>query len=171
MKLNIGCGSKILAGFVNVDAASNYSKIQPDVACDISKELPFDAGSVDEAHAYHVLEHFLPFEVAQVLTDWRRVLKPGGLLVLEMPCFDKIMRHFAHQMLDGKPVGDEWKRGLYGDTRYRDEKMLHRWCYGVQELGDLLYEMGFEDVKLEKAQTHMEARDMRMTAIKPMEAT
>ena len=171
MKLNIGCGSKIMDGFVNVDAASNHSHIQPDVACDITKALPFDTGSVDEAHAYHVLEHFIPYEVATILTEWKRVLKPGGLLVIEVPCFDKMMRLFAHKILDNQTIGAEWKWWLYGDPRFKDEKMLHRWCYGVEELGDLLYEMGFEDVKLEKPQTHIEARDMRMTAIKPMEAT
>ncbi len=167
MKLNLGCGSKIMDGFVNVDMASNHSHIQPDVACDITKTLPFEDGVADEIHAYHVVEHFTPFDVPTVLTEWKRVLKTGGLLVIEVPCFDKIMRLFAHKILDGKAIGLDWKYWLYGDPRFQDEKMLHRWCYGVDELGDILYELGFENVQMEKPKTHIEVRDMRMTATKP----
>lgn len=165
MKLNLGCGSKILDGFVNVDMADNHSKIQPDVVCDITGPIPFD--EVEEIHAYHVLEHIAPFKVADVLTEWKRALKSGGLLVIEVPCFDKIMRMYAHKILDGKDIGLNWKFWLWGDPRFNDEKMLHKWCYGVDELGDILYGLGFDNVQLEPAQTHIKERDMRMTATKP----
>jgi predicted SAM-dependent methyltransferase len=165
MKLNLGCGPKMMDGFVNVDMANNYSQMQPDVVCDITGPLPFD--DVDEIHAYHVLEHLVPFKVADVLTEWKRALKPGGLLVIEVPCFDKIMKLYAHKIIDGKGIGIEWKYWLWGDPRFGDEKMLHRWCFGVEELGDILHRIGFENVQLETPQTHIKERDMRMTAVKP----
>jgi predicted SAM-dependent methyltransferase len=109
----------------------------------------------------------VPFKVAEILTEWRRALKKGGLLVIEVPCFDKILKMYAHKVIDGKDIGLEWKYWLYGNPQFHDEKMLHRWCYGVEELGDILYELGFENVQLEPPQTHMKDRDMRMTAVKP----
>lgn len=45
--------------------------------------LPFEDGSVDRVIATHVLEH-VPDPVA-ALTEWTRVLKPGGVLSLILP--------------------------------------------------------------------------------------
>lgn len=167
MKLNLGCGKKIWPGFVNVDFENNHSSIKPDVSCDLTGRLPFEDDSADEAHAYHVLEHFLPYQVPEILLEWKRVLKPGGLIVIEVPCFDKIMRMFAHKVIDGQGIGLDWKQWLYGDPGCKDVSMLHKWCFSIEELGDTLYDAGFEDVKLEPAQTHVPKRDMRMTGRKP----
>ena len=31
-----------------------------------------------------------------MLKDWLRVLKPGGELIIELPCMDKVMRYMAN---------------------------------------------------------------------------
>ncbi len=46
--------------------------------------LPFDSGSIDRIVACHVLEH-LP-NPHQILREWDRVVKPGGLISLVLPC-------------------------------------------------------------------------------------
>jgi SAM-dependent methyltransferase len=45
--------------------------------------LPFADGSFDVLTAWHVLEHMA--DAARALAEWRRVLRPGGLLILETP--------------------------------------------------------------------------------------
>jgi ubiquinone/menaquinone biosynthesis C-methylase UbiE len=45
--------------------------------------LPFPDRTFDVLTAWHVIEH-VP-DVAVTLAEWRRVLKPGGLLVIETP--------------------------------------------------------------------------------------
>jgi SAM-dependent methyltransferase len=55
---------------------------QADVAADGSK-LPVQEGSVDSLVARHNLEHYV--DTVAVLTEWRRVLAPGGSLALIVP--------------------------------------------------------------------------------------
>ena len=48
MKLNLGCGDKILEGYVNVDVAESRAGRQPDVLCDLHHLKPCDANVADE---------------------------------------------------------------------------------------------------------------------------
>lgn len=85
MKLNLGCGDKILEGYVNVDVAESRAGKRPDVLCDLHRLTPFDDNSADEILSVHVVEHFWRWEVVDVLREWIRVFKPGGLMILECP--------------------------------------------------------------------------------------
>jgi predicted SAM-dependent methyltransferase len=62
VKLNLGCGDKILDGYVNVDVANERSGKQPDIICDIRNLNSFTDKS-DEILAVHVVEHFWRWEV------------------------------------------------------------------------------------------------------------
>ena len=129
IRLNLGCGQKIWPGFVNVDLANNWSDVEPDVIADVTGPLPFPDDYADEVHAYHLLEHLWRWKTADCLREWIRVLKPGGLLVLEMPCLDKIAKIIAHSIIDRTPLNPRmsiW--GLYGDASYQSEEMTHKWC-------------------------------------------
>lgn len=168
IRLNLGAGPKKWPGFVSVDLANNWSGVEPDVVADVTQPLPFGDGYADQVHAYHLLEHLDRWKVPGILKEWIRVLKPGGLLVLEMPCFDKICAYVAHCMLDHAPIDHRmsiW--GLYGDPKYESQEMMHKWCYSWVELEQVMTEAGLVDLKREKPQTHQVNRDMRMVGTKP----
>jgi predicted SAM-dependent methyltransferase len=57
-KLNLGCGDKILPGYVNVDVAASRCGLKPDVLCDLHRLTPFEDNTVDEILSVHVVEHF-----------------------------------------------------------------------------------------------------------------
>lgn len=161
MKLNLGCGGKKLSGFVNVDFQGD-----PDVRADVFGRLPFEDGSAEEVHAYHVAEHCYRWEIAGVLKEWARVIKPGGLMVLELPCLDKVLRIFNHHISRGEPVPINltmW--GLFGDPGWKDPAMCHRWAYSVSEMSALMKEAGLT-VEAKQAKTHQPVRDMRLEGIK-----
>lgn len=85
MKLDLGAGPVSPDGFTprgNINGTAIYP-------------LPFDEGSISEIRASHVLEHFAHGEIAAVLADWVRALKPGGHLRIAVPDFGKIAERYV----------------------------------------------------------------------------
>lgn len=102
-----------------------------------------------------------------MLTEWKRVLKDGGKLILELPCMNKVLRHIYDCVRNGEPftMAKTWL-AWHGDPQYRDESMCHRWSYTREMLETLLLQVGFRDVKYEKPRYHFPGRDMRMVCYK-----
>lgn len=165
IKLNLGCGNRHLQGFVNTDLPNNWCKRKPDLEADVRKlELP--TNYADEIHAYHVFEHFYRYESDAILQDWARILKPGGKMVLELPCLDKILALFDYYSREQKDLNYQMTMwGLYGDPGYEDPAMVHRWCYAEAELTDMMENCGLL-VTTHKPETHQPVRDMRLEGIK-----
>lgn len=163
MRLHIGCGKKYLEGFTNTDVQAIPGARAPDVLCDAAS-LPFADGSADELMAIHVFEHFFIFEARKrVLPEWRRVLKPGGKLVLEMPDVVKSAKNLIAGM------GDQWSMwGLYGNQTLEDPYMAHRWGWCFKTIKPELENAGFVSVVERKPQWHggRENRDFRVEAFK-----
>lgn len=120
-KLNVGCGSRVLAGYDNIDLYVTGPRISN---FDI-RALPYGAESVDEVLAEDILEHFPRLEWKAVVTEWVRVLKPGGLITFQFP----EMRHLA-DALYAAPI-EKWEEinrrifGGQGDGRGDGKGMFH----------------------------------------------
>ena len=171
MKLNLGCGDKILPGYVNVDVAEARAGRRPDVLCDLHRLTPFEDNSAEEILSVHVIEHFWRWEVPDVLREWVRVLKPGGRLVLECPNLVAACEAFlADADLHSGP-GPEGQRTMwvfYGDPSWRDPLMVHRWGYTPRSLAAVMAEAGLVNLRQEPAQFKLrEPRDMRVVGEKP----
>lgn len=156
----------MLPGYTNVDFADNHSKVKPDVACDLHR-LPFPDGSVDEILSVHVLEHFWRWEVRGVLREWIRVLKPGGKMVLELPDLMEACKRIVEgpeKFGDLNGHRDMWV--LYGDPKWEDPYMVHRWGYTPATLGALMAECGLKNITREQPQFKLgHPRDMRLVGI------
>lgn len=154
MRVHIGAGDKYWPGWVNVD----YDGDQ-DINCDITK-LPFEDNSVDEIQGIHVFEHLHRMNAPKALAEWNRVLKEDGKLVLEMPCFDKV--------IDLINSGEKNLRmtlmALYGDPRYESEYMVHKWCWSVEELTQEMERCGFT-AQITEPNFHYKQRDFRCVSI------
>lgn len=171
LKLNLGCGDKILPGYVNVDVAPSRGGREPDVICDLHDLHPFATGTVDEILSVHVVEHFWRWEVVGVLREWVRVLKPGGLMVLECPNLRSACEQFLANPEAFSGPGPEGQRTMwvfYGDPVWRDPLMVHRWGYTPQSLAQVMSEAGLTLIRQEPAQFKLrEPRDMRLVGAKP----
>ncbi len=55
VKLNLGCGDKILSGYINVDTVSERAGNKPDIICDVRKLDIFSDEYADEILAVHVV--------------------------------------------------------------------------------------------------------------------
>jgi SAM-dependent methyltransferase len=171
MKLNLGCGDKILEGYVNVDVAESRKDMKPDVLCDLHDlSEHFEDNTADEILSVHVVEHFWRWEVEDILKEWVRVLKPGGKMILECPNLISACQQFlSNPDLHAGP-GPEGQRTMwvfYGDPSWQDPLMNHRWGYTPNSLGFVMHQAGLEQLKQEPAQFKLrEPRDMRITGIK-----
>jgi SAM-dependent methyltransferase len=153
-------------GFVNVDFPDDWHLLKPDEVLNLREPLPYPDGAAEEIHCYHGFEHFYRFEADAILEDWVRVLKPGGLLILELPCLDKIIGIFNAAIKQGiEPPEALTMGGLYGDLSQRSQAMAHRWCYSIGEMKSLMEGLGLE-VKMAPTQTHIAVRDMRLEGTK-----
>jgi len=118
-KLNLGSGSSPLAGYHNLDIKT-HDQIYP---------LPADDGAVDEVRASHVLEHFPHGQVADVVKEWARVLKPGGLLKIAVPDFDWIVKAYSnghrddgrleHYLFGGQADGDDYHKAFFNEEKLK----------------------------------------------------
>lgn len=85
MRLVIGAGERRVDGFIHHDV----QKIAGiDICCDFW-DLPkhVEAGSCEEIHMTHVLEHFPFGETYAVLVALNELLQEGGKLYIEVPNF------------------------------------------------------------------------------------
>lgn len=88
LKLHLGCGSRNIKEFINIDLPISSTTIQDksgaDYYVDILK-LVFPPSTVDEIRLHHVFEHFdRPTALAQ-LCFWHIWLKEDGVLTIETP--------------------------------------------------------------------------------------
>lgn len=173
MRVNFGCGRRVLDGWFNVDAVlSPRAPRAPELLHAvtfkrdgaIANPLPLADGCADELQALHVVEHVCAWEAPALVGEWRRLLKSGGQLILELPDIEKA----AQNLLRGR--GDQWCMWpFYGDPSHRDPWMTHRWGYTPVTIMDLVAECGFVEIKVLPPQTHgpRPDRDMRVEARKP----
>ena len=119
--------------------------------------------------AIHVLEHLWRWEAEAVLTEWSRLLEPGGQLILELPCMDKVFQ-YIHDLPPGPvPIRCQMTSwAFWGDPRYEDPSMTHKWGYFRAELMELMTQVGLEQVQEEPTRYHLKQRDMRITGRKPL---
>jgi SAM-dependent methyltransferase len=171
VKLNLGCGDKILPDYVNVDVAQERAGKQPDVLCDVRNLSKFANDYADEILAVHVVEHFWRWEVVDILKEWVRVLKPGARMVLECPNLQSACEEFLRNPDAGSLPGQEGQRTMwvfYGDPGWRDPLMIHRWGYTPLSLARVMHEAGLAQLQQEPAQFKLrEPRDMRISGVKP----
>jgi ubiquinone/menaquinone biosynthesis C-methylase UbiE len=159
---NLGCGKKKWDGWINVDLHSDIS----DIKCDLRK-LEIGSDSADAVAAIHVLEHFYEYEVFDVLTEWKRVLKPNGKMILELPCMDKVFAYIHNCVITKTPLQPFMSLyALYGDPRHKEPAMCHRWGWFEVPLKQMLESVGMERIEFKEPNYHFPFRDMRIECYK-----
>lgn len=137
VKLNLGCGSRRIKGYIGIDISQDAQAV--DFLLDCSNLSAIQDDTVDVLYASHVLEHFGRNEQQKVLTEWVRVLKPGGIMRLSVPDFSAIVEHYQHSGLSDL-VGL-----LYGGQD--SFQNYHHMCYDYFTLGVAMTNVGLRNVE------------------------
>lgn len=143
MKLHLGCGKRYIPGFVHVDLDA-YDHI--DYQSPVDDLSMFQDETCSLVYASHVLEYFDRVEAIGVLKEWRRVLRPGGVLRLAVPDFDKLVEVYKITEDLSKVLGP-----LYGRIEINGSEgkraVYHKTVYNFNSLKEMLEETGFRDVR------------------------
>jgi predicted SAM-dependent methyltransferase len=140
MKLHLGCWHRFIDGFVHIDWC-DLPHIDYKSSVD---KLPFiPTNAVELIYASHVFEYFDRDEVPQVLEEWLRVLKPGGVLRLSVPDFTKLVEVYRKSGTLRPIIGP-----LYGRMHIESTETLifHKMVYDKKLLTDTLKACGFSEV-------------------------
>ena len=144
MKLHLGCWHRFIPGFIHVDLCDmphiDYMRSIDDLSV-------FDDCSAELIYSSHSFEYFDRTKAVDVLKEWRRVLKPGGVLRLAVPDFDKLIEVYKISGDVEKILGP-----LFGrmEIRSLESEMIiyHKTVYTFKSLKKLLTENGFDNVSV-----------------------
>jgi SAM-dependent methyltransferase len=110
-RLNWGCGTQPEPGWINSDRKDGPGI---DLSCDIREGLPLAEGSIDYAVSIHALPEVPYPDLLPVLTELRRVLKPGGTLRLGLPNMERAFDAYRRGDRDWFLIPDDEMSSLGG---------------------------------------------------------
>ena len=93
IKLHLGCWSRYIQGFIHIDLLDME---HIDYQCNIDNLSMFENDTVSLIYSSHNFEYFDRDKAKEVLKEWRRVLKPKGILRIAVPDFDKLIEVYQN---------------------------------------------------------------------------
>ena len=118
-KLNFGCGTRLAAGWTNIDFHSEDKSVK---RVNLLNGFPFPDKTFDVVYSSHVLEHFSPEEGEFLIRESYRVLKVGGIIRIVVP--------------DLEGSCQEYLKVLNMDDKTHDKNKFYSWA--IIELLDQL---------------------------------
>jgi predicted SAM-dependent methyltransferase len=164
LALHLGCGSRIKAGWVNVDIRRSA-----DLMLDLRERLPFDADVFRVIYSEHFLEHFdYPRRIKSLLTECLRVMQPGGLFTFGVPDGEMVLRHYVERdnaehaaaQLKSNP---SWCRTQMDHLNYcMRQRGEHRWYYDEETMRLLLEDVGFVAIERRGFDAELDQEKLRV---------
>lgn len=112
VRLDLGAGERSPEGFTPLGREFHGTEIYP---------LPYPDNSVDIIRAAHVVEHYPHGQVGDVIKEWVRALKPGGILRIAVPDFKVIAEQYLvgnempiqSYIMGGQADADDYHKSLF----------------------------------------------------------
>ena len=132
-KLNMGCGTDIIAGYVNAD---NVELPGVSVLSDFSDRFPFKDGSFSVVNAVNVIEH-LP-DTVRVMEEIWRVSKAGAKLHIKVPHYKssnafKDPTHKSFFTEDSFEYFDSGKISWYSKAKFKVANVRKIYQYHIEK--------------------------------------
>ncbi len=139
--LNVGCGKRVFSNAVNLDKTYLKDMIKANVIGDGTR-LPFKSNTFKWVVASHIVEHFPKKLHSHAVSEWNRVLIPGGKVAISFPEFDVCLQNYLDNYLGQREF---WEWTIFGADRYSGDKHLS----GItqQYLIGLLFNYGFGNLE------------------------
>lgn len=154
-KLEIGAGAKGRNGWVTLDLYG------ADYIWDLRWTLPLRDASVGEVYSSHVMEHFSYPDLIRLLSEVRRVLKPGGVYKAAVPnaalyVDAYVKRDLSQLKLAYQPaLRSALPIDALNYVAYMDGH--HRYLFDPENLRHVLTVAGFRDVRIRDFEPDLDA--------------
>lgn len=138
IRLHLGCGKRNFGPDWDHIDGNEFPHLK---SHDVTK-LPYTDESVDIVYASHLIAYFDRADIAPILQEWKRVLKPGGTIRLATTDFAQMKEcYFQLKNLD-KLLGP-----MYGKWPVDGGFVYHKTIYDVYSLKAILDAVGFVDIR------------------------
>jgi len=144
LKLHLGCGPEILSDFCNTDI-ENWSG-QCDYVLDARDLSIFPDNHFELIYSRQMLEHIAEWDTVPTLKEWYRVLKPGGIVRINVPDLAQV---FYCWLIEKSIEDNTALNNIYGKMypkKHRYERRQHFTGFTFERLKRLLEEVGFVDI-------------------------
>lgn len=163
LKLNLGCKLAPRDGYVNID---NTAVV--DIADDIRSFPYIHTGTVDEIVAVDCFQYIYATDARSTLEEWHRILKPGGVLRVEMPDIREVAKVMAKAgdvaIFDGQPPLVWVANGK--QMSYDPIGLTVRNAMTESRMRALLTNVGFADIVNTDAETYAKLKPFALLAKK-----
>lgn len=154
--LHVGCGTNPLPEWL-----SGFEEVRLDINPDTSPDIVAsmldlgDIGEYDAILCVHALEHMFKHEVPIVLSEFKRVLKTGGYVMVFVPDLEGVTP-------DGKILFESPSGGITGhDLFYGFGKVIKENPYMIHKTGFIkitlensLNEVGFSKIEVKRLRNY-----------------
>jgi predicted SAM-dependent methyltransferase len=143
MRLHLGCGKRHIPGFVHVDL-DDFPHIEH--RCSIETLPMFGNDTADLIYCSHAFPYIDRVRAIETLIEWRRVLRPGGMLRLAVSDFEALVQVYQRTGDLNQILGP-----LFGRITIRTAEgstiLYHHSVYDYKSLEALLLDAGFQGVR------------------------
>jgi predicted O-linked N-acetylglucosamine transferase (SPINDLY family) len=176
--LHVGCGPYNPKALPEMLRSADWRELRldinpavnPDVIGSITDMGAVPDESVDAIFSSHNLEHVYAHEVPLVLAEFFRVLKPGGMVMINVPDIQKVAEQVAQGNLEGPLFNTQAGEiaaidilfGLRTALVAGNSFMAHRTAFTADTLSQKLHHAGFHRITIEK-----QAFNLNSVAYKP----
>jgi len=144
--------------------------VKPDLIGTMTDMSSVEDGGFDAIFSSHNVEHLYPHEVPVALSEFRRVLKPGGFALITLPDIQAVAQLVAADRLEDtayiSPAGPicpiDMMYGLRSSMAAGNLYMAHRTAFTAKTLGQHLLNAGYSEVSVR----HGEGYDLWALAVK-----
>jgi SAM-dependent methyltransferase len=172
--LHAGCGCKAnkppyeFGAYKEVRLDCN-KMLQPDIVASIVAMPMIDDASYDAIFASHVLEHLYAHEVSMALSEFARVLKPGGKILVQVPDLQAIGGRLALDQADhvlymsaaGAITALDVLYGHQASVGGGNLFMSHKTGFTSSVMKNALQAVGFTKVEIDRDKFEIKARALK----------